>query len=599
MPQRLFNAFVLATVLVLAPSCELGASVTAPGDPPGQNNLPGGAVAVTATMTPAVAHAGDAVHFQVTVSATQAMTVDVSLLVAGPSGTLSYDRTMSGTAVSPDAPKTFEGTLTVDPTDPPGAYALSASVRRAGQLILHRSDLATFAVVGSSSGGGTGAAGGGSGSAGGGTGATGGGSGATGGGNASTGGGSGSSSGGGSGSSGGGGVNPLTAMSVTIGGATQALDGINTARATDQLILYTRLASQTSTPTNRWGTEVVVVSGQVVSVSDRQLTDAPAVDIPSGGYVLSGHLTSRDWLNANAVVGATVTLSGPPGASGGGSGASGGGAGGAGGAAGGGAGGGASSTAPLGYPAKAVAVYHMMWASSGAPALSTLPANVNVVNLAFAQSDPPALVGWSAQGEAAFLAQAAMLRARGVRFILSVGGQGGQVNISNRQAFVNGVMAINAKLPLDGLDWDLEGPAMSQADVVWIAQELDRLRGPAFAQTMAPNGSNVSTYLPIAVALHQQGLLDAYGQQFYDAVVSKEAANGRIDQAIAAGLPESKITVGMMVGSTSVYWTVDQCVTNVTWLKSQHPGLRGGYLWESGRAGTADWASRIGNLLMQ
>lgn len=249
------------------------------------------------------------------------------------------------------------------------------------------------------------------------------------------------------------------------------------------------------------------------------------------------------------------------------------------------------------YPVKAVGLYHMMWSNSGSPALASTPANVNVVNLAFAQGDAPVLVGWGSDGEANFVAAAKQLRARGVRIVISIGGAHGHVNIANRDAFVNGIMAINAKLPLDGLDWDLEGAAMGSADVIYTSARLKALRGPNFAITMAPNGSNIDQYRAIAVELHKQGLLDMIGQQFYDAVVSPGAARGRIDQLTAAGIPDSKIGVGMMVGSADTYWTVDECLNALRYIKQTHPGIRGGYLWEAGRAGTTDWATRVGALL--
>jgi hypothetical protein len=262
-------------------------------------------------------------------------------------------------------------------------------------------------------------------------------------------------------------------------------------------------------------------------------------------------------------------------------------------------GGGTSSDAPMAYPTKAVAIYNMMWSTSGSPKLSLLPANANVVNLAFAQGNPPTLVGWASQGEASFIADAKALRAQGVRVVVSVGGAGGSVNVGNRQAFVDSIMAINAKLPLDGLDWDIEGGSMNQSDVVWISTELKRQRGSGFAITMAPNGSNVDAYINVAVALNNAGALDMIGQQFYDAVVSYDAALGRINQMINAGIPENKVGIGMMVGDAATYWTVDECVAAVNYLKGRHPNLRGGYLWEHGRAGTQDWADRVGSLLLR
>lgn len=238
-----------------------------------------------------------------------------------------------------------------------------------------------------------------------------------------------------------------------------------------------------------------------------------------------------------------------------------------------------------------------MWSNSGSPALSTTPANINVVNIAFAQGDPPALVGWASDGQARFVSDVGALRARGVRMVLSVGGAGGSINIANRQGFVGGIMAINAMVPLDGLDWDLEGASMGQADVLWISAELKRLRGANFAITLAPNGSNIDSYLPIAAALNAAGNLTRIGQQFYDAVVSKEAALGRIDQAVAAGIPAAKYSIGMMVGNTSNYWTVDQGITNANFIKAKYPTIGGAYLWEAGRPGAADWADRVGTVV--
>jgi hypothetical protein len=255
------------------------------------------------------------------------------------------------------------------------------------------------------------------------------------------------------------------------------------------------------------------------------------------------------------------------------------------------------SSAPMALPAKVVALYYMMWGNSGSPRLRSIPAGVNVVNLAFLQGDRPSIVGWGAQGQRSFLADARALRARGVRIVASVGGGGGQVNIADRRGFIAGVMALNAKLPLDGLDWDLERTAMGASDVVYISKRLKQLRGPAFSITMAPNGSNIDHYRAVAVQLQRARALNLIGQQFYDAVVSPQAAKGRIDQLVRAGIPPSRISIGMMVGPTSHYWTVDESVTAVRHIKGAYPGVRGGYLWESSRTGTADWVHRVGALL--
>ena len=105
-------------------------------------------------------------------------------------------------------------------------------------------------------------------------------------------------------------VSPTTtpttpANSVTVGTATHSLDGTNVARASNALVRYTP-AFGASTKTNAYGFEATVVDGKVTKVADGVGNTA----IPSNGYVLSGHGSSRTFLQTNAKVGTTVTLGG-------------------------------------------------------------------------------------------------------------------------------------------------------------------------------------------------------------------------------------------------------------------------------------------------
>jgi hypothetical protein len=346
-------------------------------------------------------------------------------------------------------------------------------------------------------------------------------------------------------------------------------------------------APRKATPRAKSGVDVAVARGRVTAVKVHTRSNRVGVWVPRGGYAVSGTKKAGSWLRSVARVGARVRFQSAaaprPSAptspvttvdSGG-----------------------TSSSAPMALPNKVLAIYHMMWSNSGSPQLRNLPAQTNVVNLAFMQGDPPSLVGWGSQSRASFVADAKALRQRGVRIVASVGGGGGYVKIANRERFVAGVMALNAQIPLDGLDWDLEGTAMAAADVVWISKRLKQLRGNNFAITLAPNGSNIDEYRAIAVQLQRGNALDMIGQQFYDAVVSKEAAKSRIAQLVRAGIPQGKIGIGMMVGSAATYWTVAECVAAVRFIKASYPGLRGGYLWEAGRPGTADWANQMSGLL--
>ena len=130
---------------------------------------------------------------------------------------------------------------------------------------------------------------------------------------------------------------------------------------------------------------------------------------------------------------------------------------------------------------------------------------------------------------------------------------------------------------------------------------------PDWFISFVPNGGNVDQYLPAAVAAHRAGLKVLYGQQFYDAVVSRGAARDRIDQAIKAGLPADRIYVAMMnwlSGASSFgpdhYWDTGTCVANMQAFLAEWPTLAGAAYWEAGRAKTPDNASypdRMGTVL--
>ena len=93
------------------------------------------------------------------------------------------------------------------------------------------------------------------------------------------------------------GYNPFYESSVTV-------NGINTTRKQDTIILFNGQDGKTSTGTNAWGYEVVVdAEGFVIALGDNNS------DIPAGGFVLSGHGAGKAALEAAAKGGMKVTLS--------------------------------------------------------------------------------------------------------------------------------------------------------------------------------------------------------------------------------------------------------------------------------------------------
>lgn len=241
-----------------------------------------------------------------------------------------------------------------------------------------------------------------------------------------------------------------------------------------------------------------------------------------------------------------------------------------------------------------LSVYLKMWPSRLPGLAAAAKPGITEVRLAFLQGSPPKLPGWGSQTLAQVTADAAALRARRVAVTASVGGSGGAVDTKSRETFLGGVAAVHAAIGLDRIDWDVEASALRADDVLAISQAAHDRWG--LMVTMAPNGSNVGAYLPVAVELHKRGLLAGYGQQFYDAPVSLDAARGRVAEAVRAGLPVPVIQVGMMVGSDASHWSLDACAVNAAALAREFPGI-GAYLWSETHAEVAEWASRVGAAL--
>lgn len=97
-------------------------------------------------------------------------------------------------------------------------------------------------------------------------------------------------------------------VATSANGETRKIDGSNTTRNTNYLVLYTPDKYVVS-PANRWGAEVQVVDNVVTQVSDRNTFGTPALEVPENGYVLSGHGTARTWLLDNVKVGDTIDIS--------------------------------------------------------------------------------------------------------------------------------------------------------------------------------------------------------------------------------------------------------------------------------------------------
>ncbi len=75
----------------------------------------------------------------------------------------------------------------------------------------------------------------------------------------------------------------------------RTINGYNKTRSENALIIYDQSGT---TGTNEWGYEALVnAEGRIIQVGGNNNT------VPKGGFVISGHGTSSDWLNKNAKVG--------------------------------------------------------------------------------------------------------------------------------------------------------------------------------------------------------------------------------------------------------------------------------------------------------
>ncbi len=323
-------------------------------------------------------------------------------------------------------------------------------------------------------------------------------------------------------------------------------------RGPDQLVVYTAHSGPVTT-TNTWGIERAVDDGTVVAV--------PAREIPRNGYVLSGHRNAAAWLARYAVLGATVEL---------------------------------LDTAPVvtepvppvvtqPTSGRTVAVYMM----DGVGRISQVPPEVNQVRIAFLQGS--GLVEWGGDSPAQTAAAVTAWRQADPsrRVLISLGGEHGSVNLASVPA---AIAQVARTMPVDGIDWDIEGGALDVAAAVRISRELAAGRPGWITSFVPPGGSPVPVYLDAAKQCQAAGLRVEFGQQLYETRVDEGAVLGALARAVGV-LGAPSVQLGCMIGTDPARYS-----TNAQWAQymraalARWPDLGGAYLWESARAGTAQWA---------
>lgn len=377
---------------------------------------------------------------------------------------------------------------------------------------------------------------------------------------------------------------PAGARSVTVGGVVLPLDAIDPTAASNplgasyagfrgpgQLVAYTQ---GQATATNFWGIEVRVGPANIVlAVNDRVTSKSPAgTPIPTAGAVLSGHGPVGEQLRLAAAVGAHVTWSTTPAPS-------------------------TPSTpttptspAPSGFT---VAEYLM----DGQGGVAALSSSATQCRVAFVRLQGGALVavewgGETPQETQTRLATWVTAPSTARRVLLSFGGAGGGTTFGDVAAFARGYAALAPKYSATGLDVDLEGGSLDIASCVAACRACAALQ-PGFLASFVPSGGPpVARYLEAARQVQAAGIPVQFGQQLYDAVVTRKQAIEQTRLAVGV-LGQESVLVGIMIGSDEQHWDVTEAADIVSAVLQEYPALGGVYFWEANRAGSDEAAALI------
>jgi len=406
-------------------------------------------------------------------------------------------------------------------------------------------------------------------------------------------------------------VTDLPPDSVTIGTRTRALDGVDTYRDNNFLVVFSPSTGQTVTPTNKYGVEVTVIGGVVTAINDRVSNDdATGTAIPADGYVVSGHaavvaspaVSAADWLRQVQVGQAVVlTKAGQvttwPGE---------------------GSGDSDPEDPPSGYgglPAGPVA--SMWWFSWEGAKPSSWPAfvrsTVNLIVIGVADSAASGTGSISFGGAGMTKAEVDAITASGTPVVLGIGGSSnnGRIKLLNDthvDEMFSSISAIRSNLGITGVDYDTENE--SDWSPTYMAKLSARLKD-AFGEnfvvglTMGLYGSLGEQWLQAAQA--HNGRYDYAASMLYD---FEQAADSRlngvttdkIDYMAGGGIPRSKMIMGYALRVTGESYpnssppSVALAAIQYAW--SARPGIRGAFIWESAREQRNDppWPGTTGVL---
>ncbi|MGE5864659.1 MAG: peptidase inhibitor family I36 protein [Rhizobacter sp.] len=267
-----------------------------------------------------------------------------------------------------------------------------------------------------------------------------------------------------------------------------------------------------------------------------------------------------------------------------------------------------------GLPAKVVAGYYPDWKPAPLRIRDMNP-RYNVIYLFAARplGGPPGTTGavtWTAPGDgrgAATHLVADIQHARTVqkrKIMLSVGGAGQGMNFPNRtksRAFVDSIVAIHTRLGgIDGLDWNTfeADQAPDTAEMIWISLELKRLF-PGFIIS-APPAPWKAVDKAFCKQMVEAGAMDYCAPQYYDGpdLANPDYVVNNVKEWVAL-LGAARVVVGFGIHRATNYMTPEQGVATWKRVAANHPGIRGGFDWETSTDEEQGWpfANGVGPLI--
>jgi hypothetical protein len=248
-----------------------------------------------------------------------------------------------------------------------------------------------------------------------------------------------------------------------------------------------------------------------------------------------------------------------------------------------------------GLPSKVLGCYYTAW-DTGTYKIDAIPAEFNVIYLFHCKPNGNPVNGsWNNVGNGSFKfehfgevtpSQVQRCRGRGQKVILTVGGAAAGFNFDTRAKSQNFVSSFRSLYDtfggVDGCDFNNfeANIGSSQAEMIWIAQQLKALYGSGFAIT-APPQPNSPEDRAMLKAMADAGALSWAAPQYYD--WSGFNAPGFISTRTndwVRDLGAEKVMLGLAANYGNGP-SLQDCIREWDAVKAAHPNVRGMFCWNA------------------